>query len=87
MHIRKKYSSNRDLSALSGLTKGVKSYKVNLGGAEAESILRSSAKLPNILKLQIAAANFFRLFILLLYGGNDSFTIDILKTIDSVIRI
>ena len=47
---RKKYSSNRDLGALSGLTKGVKFYKVNLGGKEAESILTNSAKLANIIE-------------------------------------
>ena len=49
-HIRKKHSSNRDLRALSGLTKGVKFYKVNLGGREAESILTNSAKLANIIE-------------------------------------
>ena len=32
VHIRKQHSSNKDLRALDGLTKGGKFYKVNLGG-------------------------------------------------------
>ena len=50
VHNRKKYSSNRDLRALSGLTKRVTLYKVNLGGKEAESIFTNSAKLANIIE-------------------------------------
>ena len=36
VHIRKQYSGNKDLRALSGLTKGNKFYKVNLAGEEGE---------------------------------------------------
>ena len=50
VHIRKRHSSNNDLRALSGLTKGGKFYKVNLAGEEAESILTNSAKLANIIE-------------------------------------
>ena len=50
VHIRKQHSSNRDLRALNGLAKGVKFYKVNLGGKEEESVLTNSAKLASLIE-------------------------------------
>ena len=42
MQVRKKHSSNRDVRG--------KFHKVNLGGDEAESILKNSAKLAEIIE-------------------------------------
>lgn len=50
VHIRKKHSSNRDLRALSELTKGGKFHKITLQGNEAESILTNSADLAKIIE-------------------------------------
>ena len=50
VHIRKQHSSNMDLRALNGLTKGVKFYKVNLGGKEEEPVLTNSAKLASLIE-------------------------------------
>ena len=50
VHIRKQHSSNKDLRALSGLTKGGKFYMVNSGGDEAGSMLTNSAKLAKIIE-------------------------------------
>ena len=51
VHIRKQHSSNKDLRARRGLTKGGKFYKVNLRGDEAELILTNSAKLAKIIEV------------------------------------
>lgn len=56
VHIRKWHSSNKDLRALSGLTKGGQRYKVNLGGGEAESILTHSAKLAKIIEVSYCSS-------------------------------
>ena len=50
VQIRKKHSSNRDLRALSELTKGGKSHTINLHGEEAESILTNSAHLASAIE-------------------------------------
>ena len=50
VHIRKRHSSNKDLSVLSRLTEGSKFYKVNLQGKEMESIVTKSARLARIIK-------------------------------------
>ena len=57
--MRKKYSSNTDLRALTSLTKGEQFYTVNLGGdeggspslgEEAESIVTNSPHLASVIK-------------------------------------
>ena len=50
VHIRKQHSSNKDVRALSGLTKGNQFYKVNLEGEEAKSVLTNSARLAKIIE-------------------------------------
>ena len=50
VHIRKHHSCNKDLRALSGLTKGNKFYRVHLEGGEAKSVLTNSARLANIIE-------------------------------------
>lgn len=50
VHIRKRHSSNKDLSVLNRLTEGTKFYKVNLQGKEMESIVTNSARLASISK-------------------------------------
>ena len=50
VHIRKQYSSNKDLRALRGLTEGGNFYKVDLEGCEAKSVLTNSAKLARIIE-------------------------------------
>ena len=50
VHIRKRQSSNKDLRALSHLTKGGKFFKVNLRGTDAESILTNSAQLASVIQ-------------------------------------
>ena len=54
VHIRKKQSSNRDLRALSCLTKGTKFYKVYLESSEIDSIIPNPS---GILKM-VKAADF-----------------------------
>ena len=48
--IRKQNSSNRDLRALSGLTKGTKFCKVNLKGKLEESVITNSARLASLIE-------------------------------------
>ena len=55
VHVRKKYSSNKDLRALRNLTKGGQFYKVNMEGDEAESVLTNSSRIANI--IEAAACN------------------------------
>lgn len=50
VRIRKRRSSNKDLSVLSRLTEGSKFYRVNLQGKEMESIVTNSARLASIIK-------------------------------------
>ena len=50
VHIRKRHSSNKDLSVLSRLTEGSKFYKVNLQGKEMESIVTNSARPASLIK-------------------------------------
>ena len=55
VHIRKQHSGNKDLKALSRLTKGNNFYKVHLGSQEAESVLTNSARLATVIRHRIAA--------------------------------
>ena len=50
VHIRKKQSSNRDLRALSCLTKGTKLYKVNLVSSAIESVITNSSGIAKMVK-------------------------------------
>ena len=49
VHVRAKQSSNRDLKMLSQLTGENKFHRVNLVGAEMESVITNSAYLAGVL--------------------------------------
>ena len=50
VHIRKRNSSNRDLRALSSLTKGEKFHKTNLKGEVGESMITNSSRLASLIE-------------------------------------
>ena len=50
VHVRKCWSSNRDLKALTAMTGRSDFHKVNLQGDEAESVVTNSAHLANLIE-------------------------------------
>ena len=50
VHVRKRYSSNKDLRALNVLTGRDKFYKINLRGGEAESVITNSLHLVEVIR-------------------------------------